>query len=128
MSNRNAGVERCQSAAESRGGIALYQNQIGLFCLEDRAKSAENTCGGPVKRLTRLHGIKFILGPNGEDVQRLAQHVPVLPGRTASDVELLRRSIESPDYGSEFDGFWTRSKNAEDAYGSQKRVLSGAGH
>jgi len=95
--------------------MTLDSYQLRFLLLEIFGDARDRTSGEFRKGLARLHQVSIGIRRNGESVQDLIQHLPVL----ASDADLqieFRQPPQRENDGSQFDCFRTRPQNNRDSH------------
>ena len=110
MAHRHLVVKRRQRAGKGRGGIAVYQHQIGLRLLQHAVHSENGARRNGRKGLLLLHDVQVILRLQAENSHDGIQHLPVLPRQAADALDVFPRGKFS-DQRRHFDCLRARSEH-----------------
>ena len=81
-------VKGRQGAGEGGGGVAVDQDQVGLFLRKDLLQAQQALAGDGVQALAGLHDIQIVVRGDGKEAEDVVQHLPVLGGDAADAAEL----------------------------------------
>ena len=116
MPDRNMLEKGSESTCKCRNCVALYQNQIGALCQQNRAKAEQDCRCEAVQVLIVSHHRKIVIGTNAKEVQHLVEQFAMLTGDADPDIE-IGRAPRCLDDRRHFDSFGPRAKNEEDLHG-----------
>src|SRR6185312_13393844 len=114
MRNRNLPVIAGQRGCHCGRCIALYDNLVWQFFINNGAKSEQHTCDQCIKRLPGLHNIQIKIWNDTADVEDLIEQVAVLSGHTDPNVG-FSVFAQFVDHWEQLDGFRTSAEYDENA-------------
>ena len=97
-------VERRQRRREGRGGVAVYEHDVGALLLEDGLNLDQHIRGDVEQRLARFHDREVMVGNDAEHGEHLVEHLAVLPGDADDRLELLGPRLEFERQRAHLDG------------------------
>lgn len=87
MADRDLQVEAGQRGSEGGRRVAVNENNVGAFRLQNCPNAAQDILCNIKKVLSVLHDIQVIIRDDPKGVQHLIQHLPVLGGDTDLDAQ-----------------------------------------
>src|SRR5262249_26653932 len=103
MSDRYVLVERGEGASETRGGITLHDDAVGLLAHDGVMETFERGPSHMGKILVALHDVQGDVWLNARRLHHLVEHLAVLPGDDDEGREAIAASLRLEDHRRELD-------------------------
>ena len=92
MCDRNLPVERRQTGDEGGRGVALDHHQVGRNLTQNGIDPDQNIRSELREVLVGPHEIEIVISLDAEELERLRDHLPVLPGTAQHEFNVLALS------------------------------------
>ena len=114
VAHRDAAVEGSKRSGQRCGRVALHEDDIRGFALEDGVEPFENTGCEARQGLVRAHNVHIEVGDHAEAREHAVQEAAVLGGDADADAELLGPATQLKGQRRQFNGLRPGSKDEED--------------
>ena len=123
MAHTDAPLESGQGGRCGGGGVAMYQNAIGLHALQHGVNPCEQARKQTIEALIGLHDIELVLGAQVKQSHDLSEHFAMLARNAKTGVE-VRLSAQCSHQRSHLDGFGPGTENRNNAHSRSQLVRS----
>ena len=114
MTNGNLQIERCERRREGRGGVAVYEHDVGALLLEGGLNPEQHVGRDVEERLAGPHDGEVVVWDHAEHGEHLVEHLAVLPGDADDRLELLGPRLELERQRAHLDGLWAGAEDEHD--------------
>ena len=122
MRDRDLAIVCRQRGAHRGGGIALHDDDIRLFRIEDLPDPGQQAGGERIERLVGLHQVEIVIGRHPGDVEHLVEHPAMLARHAHARDETLIR-LQRMDQREQLDRLGPCAEDGEDfTRGSAGRI------
>ena len=108
--HRDALVKGCQRSGKRCRGVALHHHHVGSVLLVGEGQVFDQAGGEFRQGLVLAHQVQVDVGLEAKTRQRLVQHLAVLPGGAAEQLDTVQVARRL-DHGRELDDFRPGAKN-----------------
>lgn len=109
-------VEARERRRETGRGVAVDQDHVGFFVLEDGLELEQHVARHVEQRLARLHDRQVVVGIYVKDAQHLVKHLAVLARHGHDGLELILARPQLVDERAHLDGLRAGAEDEHDFF------------